>query len=69
MPKMKNAEANAPSRKYFSDASWDSRRRRLASPERTYSGSESTSRATNRVSRSPAPAKSSMPDSANRVSG
>jgi hypothetical protein len=34
MPKRKNAEENAPRRKYLSAASWDSRRRRRAIPHR-----------------------------------
>ncbi len=52
MPYRKNADENAPSRKYFSAASCDSSRRRRASPHIKYSGSESTSSATNIVSRS-----------------
>jgi hypothetical protein len=33
MPNSSSAEANAPSRKYFIDASCDSRRRRRAMPD------------------------------------
>ena len=69
MPNRKNAEENEPSRKYFMAASCDSRRRRRASPHSRYSGSESTSSATNIVSRSLAAGNSSMPPTANRVSG
>ena len=58
-----------PSRKYFSAASWESSRRRRASPHIRYSGSENTSSATNMVSRSLAATNSIMPPSANRVSG
>ena len=68
-PKMKKAEENAPSRKYFMAASWESSRRRRASPHSRYSGNESTSSATNIVSRSLAAGNSSMPPTANRVSG
>ncbi len=69
IPNRKNAEENAPSRKYFTDASCESRRRRLARPHSTYSGSDSTSSATNMVSRSLDAGNSSMPPTANRVSG
>ena len=69
MPNRKIAEENAPSRKYFIAASCDSRRRRRASPQSRYSGSDSTSRATNIVSRSLAAGNSSMPPMAKRVSG
>ena len=65
MPNRKNAEANAPSRKYLSAASCDSSRRRRASAHSRYSGSEKTSSATNMVSRSLAEGKSSMPATAN----
>ena len=68
-PNRKNAEENEPSRKYFIAASCDSRRRRRASPHSRYSGSDSVSRATNIVSRSLAAGKSSMPPTANSVSG
>ena len=68
-PNRKNAEENAPSRKYFIAASCESSRRRLASPQSRYSGSESTSSATNMVSRSFAAGNSSMPPIAKRVSG
>ncbi len=61
MPNRKNAEANAPSRKYFSAASWESSRRRRARPHIRYSGREKTSRATNMVSRSLAETKSIIP--------
>ena len=69
MPNRKKAEENAPSRKYFMAASCDSRRRRLASPHSRYSGSDSVSSATNIVSRSFEAGKSSMPPTANSVSG
>src|SRR3954454_21433134 len=49
MPKMKNADANAPSRKYLSAASWLMSRRRRASAHSRYSGNENTSSATNMV--------------------
>ena len=68
-PNRKNAEENAPSRKYFIAASCESSRRRRARPHSRYSGSESTSSATNMVSRSLAAGNSSMPPTANRVSG
>ncbi len=69
MPNSRIAEANAPSRKYFSDASWLSSRRRLARPVSRYSGSENTSSATNKVSRSPAAGKIIMPPRASSTSG
>ena len=69
MPNRKNAEANAPSRKYFSAASWLTSRRRRAMAHSRYSGSEKTSSATNIVSRSLAETNSIMPASANSVSG
>ncbi len=69
MPNRKKADENAPSRKYFMAASCDSRRRRRASPHSRYSGSDSTSSATNMVSRSLAAGNSSIPPTANRVSG
>ncbi len=69
MPNRKNAEENAPSRKYFMAASCESSRRRRASPHSRYSGSDSTSSATNMVSRSLDAGNSSMPPTANRVSG
>ena len=50
-------------------ASCDSRRRRLASPHSRYSGSDSTSSATNMVSRSLDAGNSIMPPTANSVSG
>ena len=50
-------------------ASCESRRRRRASPHSRYSGSDSTSSATNMVSRSLDAGNSSMPPTANRVSG
>ncbi len=68
-PNRKNAEENAPSRKYFIEASCDSRRRRRDSPHSRYSGRESTSSATNIVSRSLDAGNSSMPATANSVSG
>jgi hypothetical protein len=68
-PNRKNAEEKAPSRKYFIAASCESRRRRLASPHSRYSGSDSTSSATNMVSRSLAAGNSSIPPIANMVSG
>ena len=68
-PNRKNADENAPSRKYFMEASCDSSRRRRASPHSRYSGSESTSSATNMVSRSLEAGNSSIPATANRVSG
>jgi hypothetical protein len=68
-PKRKNADEKAPSRKYFSAASWDSSRRRRASPHSRYSGSEKTSSATNSVSRSPAAGNSIIPPTENSVSG
>jgi hypothetical protein len=69
VPYRKNAEENAPSRKYFIDASCDSRRRRRARPHSRYSGSDMTSRPTNIVSRSLAAGKSSMPPIANSARG
>ena len=68
-PNRKNADENAPSRKYFSAASWDSRRRRRASPHIRYSGRDRTSSATNIVRKSPAAGNSIMPPMANMVSG
>ncbi len=65
----KIADANEPSRKYLSDASWLSRRRCRAMPTRTYSGSESTSSPMNIVMRSPAAGRTIMPPTANRNSG
>lgn len=53
----------------MSAASWESRRRRRASPHSRYSGSESTSSAMNMVSRSSEAGNSSMPATANMVSG
>jgi hypothetical protein len=53
--------ANAPSRKYFIDAS-PAARRVLKSPASTYSGSDISSMPRNTTSRSPAEASSSMPD-------
>ena len=49
--------------------SWDSSRRRRASPQSRYSGSDSTSSATNRVSRSPAATKAIIPARENSTSG
>src|SRR5580692_2102051 len=69
MPNRKKAEENEPSRKYFMAASFDSRRRRLASPHSRYSGSDSTSSATNMVSRSFDAGNSIIPPTANSVSG
>ena len=69
MPKSSSAEENAPSRKYFIDASCESRRRRRAMPVSRYSGRESTSSATNSVSRSPVAGKISMPPVAKSTSG
>ena len=69
MPNRKNAEEKAPSRKYFMAASCESSRRRLASPHSRYSGSDSTSSATNMVSRSFAAGNSIIPPTANIVSG
>jgi len=68
-PYKKMAELSAPSRKYFNEASWLSSRRRRAIPHKTYSGNDSTSRATNMVSRSLAAAKTIMPASENSSSG
>ena len=68
-PNRKKAEEKAPSRKYFMAASCESRRRRRASPHSRYSGSDSTSSATNMVSRSFAAGNSSIPPTANSVSG
>src|SRR2546423_13715515 len=51
MPNRKNAEANAPSRKYFSAASWDSSRRRRARPHIRYSGRGKTPRGPNMADR------------------
>ncbi|GAB3359003.1 hypothetical protein GCM10027452_24790 [Micromonospora halotolerans] len=68
-PKRKNAEAYAPSMKYFSEASWLSSRRRRASAQSRYSGSEKTSSAMNMVSRSFAATKISMPPIAKVTSG
>ena len=50
-------------------ASCESSRRRLARPHSRYSGSDSTSSATNMVSRSFAAGKSIIPPTANIVSG
>ena len=69
MPNRKNAEENAPSRKYFMAASCERRRRRRARPHSRYSGSDSTSSATNMVSRSFEAGKSIIPPTANSVSG
>ena len=69
MPYRKKPEENAPSRKYFSAASWLSSRRRRASPHSRYSGSDSTSSATNIVSRSLDAGNSIMPPTANSISG
>ena len=60
---------NAPSRKYLSAASWLSSRRRRASPHSRYSGSDSTSSATNIVSRSLDAGNSIIPPTANSTSG
>ena len=68
-PNRKNADENAPSRKYLTAASCESRRRRRASPHSRYSGRDRTSSATNMVSRSLEAGNSSMPPTANRVSG
>ncbi len=68
-PNRKNAEENAPSRKYFMAASCESSRRRRARPHSRYSGSDSTSSATNMVSRSFEAGNSSIPPIANSVSG
>jgi hypothetical protein len=68
-PNKKKAEEKAPSRKYFIAASCESSRRRRASPHSRYSGSDSTSSATNIVSRSFAAGNSSIPPIANSVSG
>jgi hypothetical protein len=69
MPYRKNAEENAPSRKYLSAASWLISRRLRASPHSRYSGSDSTSRATNIVRKSLAAGNSIMPPIANMTSG
>ena len=69
MPNRKNAEEKAPSRKYFMAASCERRRRRRARPHSRYSGSDSTSSATNMVSRSFEAGKSIIPPTANSVSG
>jgi len=69
VPNRKNAEANAPSRKYLSEASCERSRRRRASPASRYSGRESTSSAMNMVRRSPAAGKTIMPPTANITSG
>lgn len=69
MPNSVNAEANAPSRKYLTAASCDISRLRRASAHSRYSGRERTSRATNRVSRSLAAGKTSMPATAKSSSG
>ncbi len=50
-------------------ASWDSSRRRRASPHITYSGSDSTSSAMNIVSRSLAATNAIIPPSANSANG
>ena len=68
-PNRKKAEENAPSRKYFMAASCDSSRRRRARPHSRYSGSDSTSSATNIVSRSLEAGNSIIPPTANIVSG
>src|SRR5258708_27636790 len=68
-PNRKKADEKAPSRKYFIAASCESSLRRRASPQSRYSGSERTSRATNMVSRSFQAGKSSIPPTAQRVSG
>ncbi len=68
-PNRKNADEKAPSRKYFSAASWDSSRRRRAMPHIRYSGSENTSSATNMVIRSDEAGNTIMPPRANRASG
>ena len=48
-PNKKNADAYAPSKKYFRADSCDNKRRRRAKPASKYSGRENTSRATNKV--------------------
>ncbi len=68
-PNRKKADEKEPSRKYLTAASWESRRRRRARPHSRYSGSDRTSSATNIVSRSFAAGNSSIPPTANRVSG
>src|SRR3954465_11066261 len=50
-PYRKKADEKAPSRKYFTDASCESRRRRRASPHSRDSGGDSTPRATETVHR------------------
>ena len=65
----KNADENAPSRKYFSADSCEAKRRRRESPAIKYNGSESISRATNKVMRSLEIGNKSIPATANRVSG
>jgi hypothetical protein len=68
-PYRKNAEANAPSRKYLTAASCDSSRRRRASPHIRYSGSDSTSSAMNIVSRSLAETNAIIPPRAKKANG
>ena len=58
-----------PAESISATASCDSSRRRRASPHSRYSGSDSTSSAMNMVSRSSAAGNSSMPPTANIVSG
>lgn len=69
MPNRVNAEAKEPSRKYLTAASCERSRLRRASAHSRYSGSEKTSRAMKRVSRSLAAGKTSMPATANSSSG
>ena len=69
MPKSRNAEEKAPSRKYLTAASCDSSRLRRASAHSRYSGREKTSRAMKSVSRSFAAGKTSMPPIAKSASG
>ena len=67
MPYSRNAEENAPSRKYFMAASWAAWRR--VWPASTYRLSERISRAMNTTSRSEAAARSTIPSRANSSSG
>ena len=69
IPKRKNAEENAPSRKYFTAASCEKRRRRRASPHSRYSGRLITSSAMNMVRKSFAAGNMSIPSTANSTSG
>src|SRR5512133_825180 len=66
---IKKADDSAPSKKYLSDASCDSSRRRRASPQSRYSGKDKISNATNMVIKSLEAGKSIIPNTANSARG